>query len=153
MARLPRTLVVVLALVAVVVLAASASAMGTGANVIGKGRLVYTPDGEATVFGTDLRPGARITISGRATLTPTCVVLPRRKPCFKVDPRTGATVVLRPIRFLIEGTAFRVVLVSNASFAVGLSGAGKLALDGRGTYTVDGVARPYRGRRTLHLAS
>ncbi len=152
MSRYRRLATLLLVLVASVVVAATALARGTGANVVGKGRLVYTSVGDATVFATDLRAGARIAIDGNATLTTTCVSVSKRRPCVRFDIPTHATVVLRPIRFLVDGTAFTVTLVSSARFSVGITGAGRVALDGRGTYTVDGVGRIYRGRRTLLLA-
>jgi hypothetical protein len=141
-----------LALLLALACAATAYALGTGANVSGRGRLVYTATAEATVFASEVRAGARIVVSKTGTITPTCVVV-KRRPCFRVERRTGAIIALRPIRFLVDGTAYRLAITSSAPFVIGLSGTGKVLLVGKGSYTVDGATHTYRGTRTVVLGA
>ena len=61
------------------------------------------------------------------------------------DRKTGDWLVLRAVRFIYDGQGFTMRVTSRSNFRVTISGVGNLKLNGRGTYTLDGVSHAYSG--------
>ena len=141
----------VTAAVVVVALAAPASALAGSISVTGKGRATYQALGDATAFSTYVLTGGRVLATGDVTVTISCA-RPRAKRCYRINHRTGAYIVLKPVTVLAEGTDFRLAIVSGRGFNLGITGVGRVVLSGSGSYTTSGQTSAYVGRRVVTLA-
>ena len=138
-----------LALLGIAPAAASASTV----NVNGRGVARFQTARSAEVIGVQVNAPGRVRLvdadnPAAASFKPKCVRR-GRKPCVRRDRRTHDWIVLRAVKFIYDGQGFTMRVTSKRGFRVTISGVGKLKLNGRGTYTLDGVAHHYNGNLPL----
>src|SRR4029079_14148446 len=136
-----------LALLGIAPAAASASTV----NVNGKGLARFQTARSAEVIGVQVNAPGRVRLvdadnPAAASFKPKCVRR-GRKTSLRPDRRTHDWIVLRAVKFIYDGQGFTMRVTSTRGFRVTISGVGRLKLNGRGTYTLDG-GRP-RFNRTL----
>jgi opacity protein-like surface antigen len=164
-----RLLALSLAMVAVLVAAPAASA-ASPFQVVGRGSATYTADGDATAFSAVVRAGtirfeARVAApktrgrdrAGRPSagmLRLHCVdPSHRRSQCLRRvgNGRVATWVIRRPVKFMYDGTSFRLRVRSAFGFELGVVGGGRMELVGSGRFSHDGATRSYRGRFAIDL--
>jgi hypothetical protein len=126
-----------------------AAAQAATVNVNGKGSARFQTQKSAEVIGVRVNAPGRVRLidadnPGAASFKPKCV-RKGKKPCVRRDRRSGDWLVLRAVKFIYDGQGFAMRVTSRSSFRVTISGVGNLKLNGRGTYTLDGVAHAYSG--------
>jgi len=75
---------------------------------------------------------------------------PLHRRCARRTP-VGAWIVLRPVKFLYNGTSPFQLLLHAAKFDLNVLGSGRVRLNGTGTYTLDGSPRSYTGLTLFKL--
>jgi hypothetical protein len=128
---------------------APAVASASTVNVNGRGVAKFQTIRSAEVIGVQVNAPGRVRLidadnAAAATFKPKCVRR-GRKPCVRRDRRTHDWVVLRAVKFIYDGQGFSMRVTSRRGFRITISGVGQLKLNGRGTYTLDGVAHHYNG--------
>lgn len=131
--------------VAAALLVGVPAASAATADVTGKGTVQFRTQKAAQVIGVTVSaPGrVRLVAADAAAFKPKCV-RKGKKPCVK-RAKNGDWVVQRAVRFIYDGRNFTMRVTSRAGFRVTVSGVGSLKLNGRGTYTLDGVSHRYNG--------
>jgi hypothetical protein len=130
---------------AAAVAAVPASAYGSTVVVDATGAATLRAD-RAQIIGVVVRPSGRIrlTAGNAADFKPRCVKKSKRR-CVRYDEQSGAWIVLRPVKFIYDGSGFSIRVQSRSGFKITISGVGRLKLNGKGTYTVDGEEHRYDG--------
>ncbi len=138
--------------VALLALALPAQALAGSVGVKGSGTLSFQTRRSATTFATTVMAPARIRLitTGAARFRPVCVVDNGRR-CVRYDAQHKQWVVLRPVKFFYSGSAFRLIIRTRKAFDVGITGKGRLNLQGKGTYTQGGATHDYNGEVQLQL--
>jgi len=128
---------------------APAAASASTVNVNGKGTARFQTARSAEVIGVQVNAPGRVRLvdadnPAAASFKPKCVRR-GRKPCVRRDRRTRDWIVLRAVKFIYDGQGFTMKVTSRKGFRITISGVGQLKLNGRGSYTLDGVAHSYNG--------
>ena len=122
----------------------------------GTGTVTFEADGPALASSAFVRPGS-VTLhpAGGGPLVLRCagVVRPLAR-CARLG-RSAADVqrwtILRPVRFLYEGTDFRLTVSSSRGFRLLVVGDGRVSLRGAGRWSLGGPATPYLGGARVEL--
>src|SRR4029079_11158596 len=93
---------------AALVLAVPAAASAATVNVNGKGTARFQTAKFAEVIGVTVRPAGRVRLidvdnPAAATFKPKCITR-SRKACIRRDRKSGDWIVLRPVRFIYDGS-------------------------------------------------
>jgi hypothetical protein len=133
-------------------LAAPAAAAGSALRVTGNGNAILRASGPATAWAVSVAGGRiRLIADDGSSLRLLCVrPIPGRR-CVRRTP-LGGYVVLRPVKFLYNGTGpFQLAILHARRFDLNVLGSGRMRLNGIGTYTLDGILRGYTGLTLFRL--